>query len=396
LSLLAAGSPVEAAFREAFQTDFATLESELRAYVRLARYPVQLKSLDRPAALDSEIESAPMTEPEVLAVLGDLLLHTDQPEAAEDYLRRSIALAPDADASHTSLGILRLRQNRFAEAEEHLRRAVSANAENYLAHYAHADALARGASEADATVAGFERKTALVRAGLRRAIELAPRFLEAYRLLVQVELERGTRMDEATATLEHALSIAPRRQELRLLLAQIHLRRDEPAAARAVLDAVIGAAPDSHIRTTAQTILKTVAAREELLARLKREQDIALPDALPSKPVQPCDMPEPGPQRKRLRFEGEQVCGLLKQVECETEGVVLSVAVGERTLRLQSQTLNRIRFVTYTTEVRGHLTCGMREPANPVLVTFRLPKNFPAGHDGEVIAVEFIPRDWGR
>ena len=44
--------------------------------------------------------------------------------------------------------------------------------------------------------------------------------------------------------------------------------------------------------------------------------------------------------------------------------------------------------------MRGQITCGMREPANPVLVTYHSTKDAHANNDGEVIAVEFIPKDW--
>jgi hypothetical protein len=72
---------------------------------------------------------------------------------------------------------------------------------------------------------------------------------------------------------------------------------------------------------------------------------------------------------------------------------MLFVAVGTRTLKLHSDKLSRIRFVTYTADVKGQVTCGLRVPANPVLVTFR-PAKVEGQTDGEVIAVEFVPRDW--
>ena len=75
---------------------------------------------------------------------------------------------------------------------------------------------------------------------------------------------------------------------------------------------------------------------------------------------------------------------------------MLFVEVGERTLKLGSDALNHIRFVSYTTEAKGRMECGQREPANPVLVTYRAPKNTAFNIDGEVIAVEFVPADWTR
>jgi hypothetical protein len=97
---------------------------------------------------------------------------------------------------------------------------------------------------------------------------------------------------------------------------------------------------------------------------------------------------------KKRRFTGEQVCGLLVRIECEDDGVILIIEAGERTLRLRNDSLNRIRFVTYTIDVRGQVTCGLRAVATPVLVTYRPGKNAAGQTDGEVIAVEFVPKDW--
>ena len=156
----------------------------------------------------------------------------------------------------------------------------------------------------------------------------------------------------------------------------------------------LAASPEAEI----DHLLGFIAAREE--ARRKAQAEAAQTDvAAPSEATQPCDMPDPGPYHKRLRFKGEQVCGQLVEIECENDGIVLFVAAGERTLRLRGEAFNRIRFVTYTTEVKtGQLTCGPRAPSNPVLVTYRARKKEAAASifDGEVIAVEFVPPDWNH
>ena len=76
-------------------------------------------------------------------------------------------------------------------------------------------------------------------------------------------------------------------------------------------------------------------------------------------------------------------------------GVVFLVEAGGRALRLRAEALNRVRFVTYTAAVKGHVTCGAREPSVAVLVTYRRKKDGGrADSDGEPVAVEFIPQEW--
>jgi len=110
--------------------------------------------------------------------------------------------------------------------------------------------------------------------------------------------------------------------------------------------------------------------------------------------IQPCDMPEPGPQHKLMRFAGQQACGRLLRIECEDSGAVFFIEAGGRTLKLRSNAINRVRFVTYTGQTRGRIECGKLADAQLVLVTYRLTRGDPSTIDGELTAVEFAPEDW--
>lgn len=69
---------------------------------------------------------------------------------------------------------------------------------------------------------------------------------------------------------------------------------------------------------------------------------------------------------------------------------------GGNTLRLYGAAPNRIRFVTFTADVKGHIECGASGPAIPVVVTYRAARNTQSGVDGEVLAVEFVPPEWNH
>lgn len=397
LDLLAAGQPDAEAFRQAFQTDASVLETELREYVRLGRYVEQSATFAQPLEFNTQMQSAPVSEAEAQFYLGDLLLHTGRIEAAEAYLSEALKLDANLAPAHAALGRLRLQQRRFSEAKRSLERAVTLDPQNYLAHYVYADALSEeGLASDDSVEDNFSPETLrLMRAELKKAIELAPRFIEAYRLLAFIDLVANEQLDEASALLKQALKLAPQRRELTFLLAQVNLRQDDFQSARQLLSRLLQTADNERLREQAQALLETVAAREELVRRLQAAAAAqALSDNKPVGTIQPCDAPQPGPQKKPLRFNGEQVCGMLLRVECDEGEVLLVVEAGGRTLKLHSEALNRIRFVTYTAEVRGQMTCGQRQPATPVLVTYRSTSNMRAQVDGEVLAVEFIPKEW--
>jgi hypothetical protein len=238
-----------------------------------------------------------------------------------------------------------------------------------------------------------------MRAELKKAIALAPNFAEAYRLLAFINLVRGEQLDESIELLKTAAGLSPRRQEFALLLAQVHLRREEFDAARSILEPLTTGGTSAQVRATSQQLLKAVASREEYVARIKALNDKIAADMAKEETrpgvIQPCDAPVPGPQLKKMRFAGEQLCGMLVRIECDEKGVVLVIEAGERTFKLRSDSLNRIRFVTYTADVRGQVTCGLRAQATPVLVTYHPPaRNGKGRTDGEVVAVEFVPKEW--
>jgi tetratricopeptide (TPR) repeat protein len=397
LELLSNGLEVEDAFRRAFQADYGAIEKEFQQYVRFRLYTPQVMTFTEPLRFDMKVESIALPLAQTQFYLGDLLLHINQPEAAALYLQRAITLDANLAGPNISLGILRLRQNRFTEAKQYLERAVVVDAGNFLAHYYYAYVISR--ETPDNLVDAYSTEAAVtMRTELTKAIELAPRFPDSYQLLATVNLARNEKLDETIALINEASALWPDEQRFKLLLAEAYLHKEEFSAARRILEKILSSsssdssATDRQLLAQAQSLLSSVAFGEATAARLKARDEAE--EAHGAIARQPCDAPQPGPQLKKLRFEGEQACGRLVRVECLEGKVMLFVEVGDRVLKLGSDALNHIRFVTYTTEARGKMECGLREPANPVLVTYRAPKNTAFNLDGEVIAVEFVPADW--
>jgi tetratricopeptide (TPR) repeat protein len=395
LILMAGGVSVEEGVRQAFKTDLTTFEGRVRDYVREAHYPARVERLGSRLAPSTAMEAFPLSEAETQSYLGDLLLRADRLEEARTYLQQSLTLDPGLASAQISLGILCLREGNIADSKKLLLKAIGASPQSHLAHYYYAELLRREGSDSDNTVAGYEQRTALIRAELKKAIELAPDFLNAYGLLALVDIERGPRTDEAADLLNRGMALAPERSELKLLMAQLHLRNEQFTAARDLLNTVIRDAPANlPVRTEAQEILDSVSIKERAVAERREQDETAQKAAAGHDDLQPCDMPLPGPQLKPVRFTGQQVCGLLVRVECSDEGVLLFVKAGERLIKLHGDALKRIRFVTYTSKVRGIVECGEQHSAQPVLVTYRPSGEGGQLNDGEVIAVEFVPEDW--
>ncbi|HEX8775902.1 MAG TPA: tetratricopeptide repeat protein [Pyrinomonadaceae bacterium] len=140
ISQMNTGMSEEENFRQSFGTDYKTMEDELRSYVRKFLFPVidiAFKQLD----FVKDIQSAPLSEAEANYYLGDLQLHGNYQNEAEELLQKSLALDPGFALSRISLSMLRLRQQRLDEAKKFAQEAISLSPGNYLGYLYYAEAL---------------------------------------------------------------------------------------------------------------------------------------------------------------------------------------------------------------------------------------------------------------
>ncbi len=409
--LLSAGKPLAESFQEAFQSDFKTMEKELRNYVQKNSYRAQVFSTDKPLVFDSEMTAAPLSDAEAQAYLGDLLLHTNRLDAAEKQLSAALA-AGDTPQAHASLGMLRVRQGRFTDAVEELRKAVEGNSQNYLAHYYYAFAVQRQTVADGQLVTSFPADDARVmRAELKRAIELNPAFAESYYQLAFVSLVMHGDMDEAAKLVNKARALEPARQSFPLLLAQIEMRKENFPAARRLLEPVTRSANASAgERAQAQSLLAAISSMEESRARYERERTEAETERASSagpprlqrrSDSQQADQQQAGPALDNVkpmikrRKDGDQLRGTLTRIDCQPgAGAIFNVKVGERVLRLRAASMERVEFVSYDPGLAGaQLGCGVRKPENLVFVTFRRATDPRSKFDGELLAVDFVTPD---
>ena len=403
-SLLDAGRPLEESFQQVFQTDFKTMENELRKYVRNSSYRINIFETEKPLVFDAEMQVATLTEAETQSYLGDLLLHINRLDDAERHLQQAITLAPDLGHAYASLGMLRVRQDRFADAKQYLQKAVAANARNHLAHYYYALALNREVAPPGVLVRSMPPETAqLIRAELKKAIELNPRFTDSYDLLAFVSLVTGEYLDEAEQLLKQAQKLTPNRQEFAIRLVEVYLRRQNFEAARQTLETVLrGSNVEPQQRARAEAMLnqlKSFAEQRAQFEELRKGAEAAAARQQPEMLTETSTTEgeasnSPSPPAKIMiprRAGGEQARGLLTNIECLKDGsAVFHVKLDGRVLRLRAGGLERIEFVTYVQNISGEIGCGVRRPENPVIVTFR-PQSAPkAKFDGDLVVVEFI------
>ncbi len=386
LNTLAQGVAVEKSFREAFHIGYAEMESELRAYISHGNYPVRSMNLDPRLEFDAEIRSAPLSEAEAQAFLGDLLLHLQRTDEAEVYLREALALDPELAQAQASLGILRAGQRRFAEAKQHVEQATAADPQNFLVHYYYAFALSREYVDEERRMSGVTSEAAqAIRAALRRAITLAPEFAEAYHLLAFVNVLKGEQLDESRALLERAITLAPSRDEYVLTLAQLHMRRNDYEAVRRVAEPLARQANSPELRAEAQAMIRTVEMVAERMAEFNAGRELPLTETHAPKEPPPKSLIVP---ERSAHNESAQARGLLTRIDCDGQGVTLVIQTGDRVMKLQSSAPEKIQLISAPANFK--LECGPRQSALPVLVTYRAASGAKSGLDGEPLMVEFV------
>jgi tetratricopeptide (TPR) repeat protein len=416
--------PVEEAFREAFQTDFAGMEKELRRYVDGSDFKAQVATFERKLEFDAEMQTAPLSDAEAEAYLGDLLLHTNRPEEAVKRLEEAVRLDPKLGMAHASLGMAHMRLKRHEEAKRHLREAVAANAQNYLAHYYYAYALSREGTDETGFARGFTPEAGeAMRDSLRKAIELKPDFPESYHLLAFINLVGDRDLEESVKLLQRARALAPGNPNYALILAQIYLRQENYAAARTTIEPLTRESADPQVRGPARSILSSIDAVREQAERYKARREEAARENVSGPPPAADEAPRlrrrgetadavapAGPEKSHEELVAEAVAesvnaalrkpldgetraqGVLKAVECGAKGVVFVVKVGERTLRLTSQGFENLHLMAFTREAGSELTCGQRRDESVVVVTYR--PDARSKSDGSIAALEFVPADF--
>ncbi|HYJ46377.1 MAG TPA: tetratricopeptide repeat protein, partial [Pyrinomonadaceae bacterium] len=401
-------------------------------YVEGANYTMTRATFERKLEFDTDMQSAPITEADAQGYLGDLLLHSGDLAGAEKRLEQALELDPNQPMANSSLGLVKVRQGKFAEARPLLQKAVAANSQNYMVHFNYAYALSREGMDAGGMVHGYTPEAAdEMRAELKKAIELAPTFPESYHLLAFINVVRNEQIDESIALLKRGMSLSPGREEFGFMLAQLYMRKEDCRSARQILEPMArNEGGDQQMRANAQSLLDSVTRYEEGMARFKAQQremaagnetagnvgiggsgggdsSGAQPPRLKRRgePTSASSPNEDEPQEvlteraniipiRKPEAGQEQVRGLLVKIECDAKGVTFIIKVGEQLIKLRTTNFNGIQFTTYTPDVAGDISCGARNPANDVVVTFRPTTESRAKFTGDVVAVDFVPKDF--
>jgi tetratricopeptide (TPR) repeat protein len=290
----------------------------------------------------------------------------------------------------------------------HLAEFEGAPAYYTLAHYYYAYVVSREVMEDGQSVSGFPQEaTQTMRTHLRRAIELKPDFPESYHLLAFINLVSDDQLDESIKLIQRALALSPGNENFSFVLAQLYLRKQDFVQARKVGEPLAAKASDPQLRAHAESLLKVIIANEGQVARLSAFNQNPTGNANSMGPSKTSETSPPPPVvdgtdpswylREALRQPeaGEtHTQGTLLRIECDARGVTFVVQVGDKTLRLKNRDFDAISITTYTQDATGEIDCSTKKADSNVVIAYVPSADAKAKFDGEIRAVEFVPKDF--
>ena len=101
--------------------------------------------------------------------------------------------------------------------------------------------------------------------------------------------------------------------------------------------------------------------------------------------------------RAALRKPGAgetQIMATLVRIDCEVKNIIFVLQTPAGLLRLTTRRFEDAEIVTYTTDMKGDISCGPRKPVNAVVVAYTPNTNKRVKSDGVLKSVEFVPADF--
>ena len=206
--------------------------------------------------------------------------------------------------------------------------------------------------------------------------------------------------------IKRAVALSPGSEEFLFVLAQLHMRKENFAEALKVLTPLAATGADPSIRASAQAFLASISAIKEQMARFRTGREERATEPL-NRPVLNADATgqtttteklDPSSYlRDALRkpADGEtQVEGILLRIECVARAITFVVRVGDRLLRLKTDSFENIDITTFSSDVAGEISCGPRKPENAVVICYLPLSGARAKIDGLIRSIEFVPKDF--
>jgi tetratricopeptide (TPR) repeat protein len=403
VEMVTSGSGFENAVRGSFGIDPATLETELKSYIRRKKFSSETIPLAATSAAEDSYRTSPVSDADAVATRAEILMRSGRLAEAETHIGDALRYDRDSDYVNTVAGLLQIRRKNWSEARRFLATATRSASAGYFAHYCFGLAVIRE----NMTDFGFAVSIAysdaeLARRALGRAVELNPRFAESYNLLAFVNFVRNERVDEGVVHIKKALAIAPGNQWYAVRLAELLMRKEEFGEARLIAQRVRQTASDDGLRIYAENTVRNIDSLESQTREIA-ELDKRSRDEITDAPLSEEELARRGKAAlleslnqalRPLRRDEKRILGRLVMIDCGKNGISFEVENKNGKSVFRAVSLDVVRLMSYDPRfVDAEFGCGVVGAENLAVFTFRPPPKIRQT-SGELVSIEFVPADF--
>jgi len=304
-----------------------------------------------------------------------------------------------------SLGLVKLRQDNFDEAEKYLEKALQSDSKNYLAYYNYAYVLSREGMTDFGFVSEYDAARAeKIQTALRKAIQLNPGFAESYDLFAFVSVVRNQNIDEAAAYIQKALAIAPGNQDYLIRSAELYLRKEDFANARKIAQKVTATASDKETKLYAQSTLEKINSTQAQLEAIKNYKPRKDAPYVTDKPLseeelarlrERAELESLNEILRRPRADEKRVLGYLTKIDCGEKGYFYTVRANNQLVKLRSASFDSITLRAFDAEMANkQIGCGVLKKESFAVLIYRPAEDAQTKTAGELVSIEFVPNNF--
>ncbi len=398
--------PVEKAVQDAFGMSVAQLEGELRKYVGNSAFKYVEYTFKNKLTFDNEMIVTPMGEDLSNSYLGDLLFHTHRVDDAEPYLAAAIKLNPNSTFANTTLGMVKIKQRKWNEARTFLEKAIANDSQNHAALYQYAYLLSREGMDEFGYVQKFSELTAAkMREALTKAIALKPAYTESYELLSFVNLVNNERLDESVKMMQQALKYQPGSQRFAVRLAELLFRLNKLEEANAWAEKLARTADSNDIKSRSESLLTRIEQKKDydkmVAERIKRD---GVPPRNPNVTSTGETVAYEDPDAnlrsinrsmRKVSPGEERIIGSVQKIDCRAVPILYTIKAGSETFTLKTQDFQSLTLNDFASDLKdGQVGCDSNLSTYNAVITFMPKASTKPVVKGELVAIEFVPKDF--
>lgn len=404
INLISSGKSLNESLIKSFQTDFTAIEKNLRSFAE-EKSVTKNREVQKTASLSLDLKFSPLSESEIGAFLGDFLYQINRLDEAELHLLKSLSLNAFASFPKSTLGLVKLAQLNYDEVFRHLDKSLEYGDASYLIYYRYAFALSRQGITEYGFVSNYNAETAeRIRHFLKKAIDLNPDFAESYNVYALVGFVRNEEIDESLVYITKTLKSTPGNDWYLLRKSELEMRKENFTEARKTALKIYQNAPDAGLRLYAQNTVQRIDSTEYQLLNSRRQEKYPYSDAISETPFSDEEIARLRVKAmreslnavlRRPSSDEKRILGRIVGIDCRQNQIDFTVDSSDKRLKFSAASFEELYLMTfYAGMTKNEIGCGNLNKDNSAVIIYRKPAVFKPDTAGEIISIEFVPKDF--